>query len=73
MKINDIESLFKIFLSGAPEGSILVPIANFADDNTIYAAKRDLSSDTHMTSTLSGGRGGGWIYAIMLSQTLICH
>ena len=58
VKINDTESLFKILLSGLPQGSILGPIlfnifindllfftklANFADDNTIYAAKRDLN------------------------------
>ena len=58
VKINDTESLFKIFLSGLPQGSILGPIlfnifindllfftklANFADDNTIYAAKKDLN------------------------------
>ena len=61
VKINDIESLFKILLSGIPQGSILgqflfhilsndllffineAKLENFADDNTIYAAKKDLN------------------------------
>ena len=58
VKINDTESLFKTLLSGVPIlGPILFNIfisnslffineaklANFADDNTIYAAKRDFN------------------------------
>ena len=58
VKIYDTESLFKILLSGIPQGSrsdlvqhindLLFFIneakrANFADDNTICATKRDLN------------------------------
>ena len=54
VKINDTESVFQILLSGIPQGSVLDPtlfnifinglfkdveLANFADENTIYAAR----------------------------------
>ena len=62
VKLNDIESLLKLLVSGAPQASILglilinlfindlflfikkTNLANFVDDNTIFAASKDMAS-----------------------------
>ena len=62
VKLNDIESLLKLLVSGVPQGSILglilinlfindlflfikkTNLANFVDDNTIFAASKDMAS-----------------------------
>ena len=68
MKINDTESLFKILLSGVPQG-ILFNIfindllffvieenpGNFPDDNTICAAVSDLNEILRLLEKQSGG------------------
>ena len=62
VKLNDIESLLKLLVSGVPQASILglilinlfindlflfikkTNLANFVDDNTIFAASKDMAS-----------------------------